>query len=117
MLVADVARRGPLLTRDALPPALGRRAMYLQAACANRLAAAIGGAAARGESRRRERAPRRRRPDVVMAGVDLAAAHPELVAAFGHVVFVDPPFSAALHDDIVVSAAPGAFVHTVWGAR
>ena len=104
VLVADVARRRPLLTRDALPPALGRRAMYLQAACADRLAAATGAA---GESSAG--------PDVVMAGVDLAAAHPELVAAFDHVVFVDPPFSAALHDDIVVSAAPDAYVHSVWG--
>jgi hypothetical protein len=51
-----------------------------------------------------------------MAGVDLAAAHPELVAAFAHVVFVDPPFSAALRDDIVASAAPDAHLHTVWGA-
>jgi hypothetical protein len=78
--------------------------MYLQAACANRLEAATGAA---GESSAG--------PDVVMAGVDLAAAHPELVAAFGHVVFVDPPFSAALHDDIVVAAAPDAYVHSVWG--
>ena len=105
VLVADVARRRPLLTRDALPPALGRRAMYLQAACANRLPR-IGGPAARGRS-----ASDGAGPDVVMAGVDLAAAHPELVAAFGHVVFVDPPFGAALHDDIVASAAPDAYVH------
>jgi single-stranded-DNA-specific exonuclease len=103
VLVADVARRRPLLTREALPAALGRRAMYLQAACANRLAEAVGGDEAGAG------------PDVVMAGVDLAAAHPELVAAFAHVVFVDPPFSAALHDEIVAAAAPGAFVHLVWG--
>jgi len=103
VLVADVARRRPLLTREALPAALGLRAMYLQAACANRLAEAVGGV--EGDAG----------PNVVMAGVDLAAARAELVAAFAHVVFVDPPFSAALHDAIVAAAAPGAFVHTVWG--
>jgi single-stranded-DNA-specific exonuclease len=104
VLVADVARRRPLLTRDALPPALGLRAMYLQTACAGRLAEAIG---AEGD------APGP--PDVVMAGIDLAAARPALVAAFSHVVFVDPPFGAALHDDVVAAAAPDAYVHAVWG--
>ena len=133
VLVADVARRRPLLTREALPTALGRRAMYLQAACANRLAAAIGGqegllaAATGGEedsgvsAAGGEDTPGAATgelgagPDVVMAGADLAAAHPDLVVAFAHVVFVDPPFSAALRDEIVAAAAPGAYVHTVWG--
>jgi single-stranded-DNA-specific exonuclease len=112
LLVADVARRRPLLTRDALPRALDRRAMYLQSACANRLTAAIGGPEDAGDAAGSGAAAP---PDVVMAGVDLAAAHPELVAAFSHIVFVDPPFSAALHDDVVAAAAPDAFVHNVWG--
>jgi single-stranded-DNA-specific exonuclease len=105
VLVADVARRRPLLTRDVLPPALGRRAMHLQAACAHRLAEAIGVDADDGAAT----------PDVVMVGADLAAAHPRLVAAFRHVVFVDPPFSAAVHDDVVAAAAPDAFIHALWG--
>jgi len=125
VLVADVARRRPLLARDALPPELGRRAMYLQCACANRLGEAVGRApvgsadAAPGEGEgvagHATMPGGEGPPDVVMAGVDLAAAHPELVAAFDQVVFVDPPFSAALHDDVLTAAAPGAYIHALWG--
>jgi hypothetical protein len=82
--------------------------MYVQAACAGRAAAAVAGEAGAADANAG-------RPDVVMAGVDIAAAHPGLVAAFDHVVFVDPPFSAALHDEIVAAASPSAWVHSVWG--
>jgi len=132
VLVADVARRRPLLTRDALPPALARRALYVQTACAQRLRLAVGAGGERdgcpvagvgtiGEAGvgpgavvstgRGADGP----PDVVMAGVDLAAAHPGLVGAFRHIVFVDPPFGAALHDDVVAAAAPDAYIHALWG--
>ena len=124
VLVADVARRRPLLGRDALPDALGRRGLYVQTACAQRVRAVVGEPAlvgamvddglspevVRSDAASSNAGP----PDVVMAGVDLAARRPDLPAAFRHVVFLDPPFSAALHD-AVVAAAPDAWVHSVWG--
>jgi single-stranded-DNA-specific exonuclease len=96
VLVADVARRRPLLSRDVLPPQLGRDGMYVQCACASRVDEALAG------------------PHVVMAGLDLAAAEPRLAAAFPHVAFVDPPFSRRLFADIA-AAAPQAWIHTLWG--
>ncbi len=116
VLVADVARRRPLLGRDALPEALGRRGMYVQAACAQRVASAVPAPALVGATALGPALPHAEAdaPDVVMAGVDLAARRRDLVAAFRHVVFLDPPFSAALHD-AVVAAAPDAWVHSVWG--
>ena len=96
VLVADVARRRPLLSRDVLPPQLGRDGMYVQCACASRVDEALAG------------------PHVVMAGLDLAAAEPRLAAAFPHVAFVDPPFTRRLFADIT-AAAPQAWIHTLWG--
>ncbi len=49
-----------------------------------------------------------------MAGFDLAAAHPQLLAAFEHVAFVDPPFTQRLLADIA-AAAPQAWFHALWG--
>ena len=59
VLVADVARRRPLLTRDVLAPGLDCSGAYVQAACRHRLAAAEG-------RRRRARlaGPRARRSGV-----------------------------------------------------
>lgn len=96
VLVADVARRRPLLSRDVLPSQLGRRGLYVQSACAGRLHEAADG------------------PGVVMTGLDLAAAHPSLAAAFHHVVFVDPPFTSRLLADLR-GAAPQAWFHALWG--
>jgi len=95
-LVADVARRRPLLARDVLSPDLGRSAMYVQAACAGRVAEAAAG------------------PDVVLAGHDLLAAYPGLAGAFTHVAVVDPPFTAG-HWAAIAEAAPEAWVHALWG--
>ena len=50
-----------------------------------------------------------------MASTATAAAHPELVAAFGHVAFVDPPFSAAALHSVLAAAAETACVHALWG--
>ena len=49
-----------------------------------------------------------------MAGFDFAAAHPQLLAAFEHVAFVDPPFTRRLLAD-VAAAAPQAWFHALWG--
>jgi single-stranded-DNA-specific exonuclease len=97
VLVADVARRRPLLSHDVLSSHLGLRGMYLQAACASRVADASAG------------------PHVVMAGLDLALARPELAAAFAHVVLVDPPLTGAQLARLA-AAAPDAWIHAVWGA-
>jgi single-stranded-DNA-specific exonuclease len=95
-LVHDVGRQRPLLTRDVLSPDLGRSAAYVQAACPARLAWAAA------------------EPDVVVAGIDLAAARPELARAFTHVAFVDPPFTTRMWG-AVVGGAPDAWVHALWG--
>jgi hypothetical protein len=95
-LVADVARRRPLLGRDVLPPALGCRGAYLQAACRGRLEAVVEGAG------------------VVMTGYDVALACPGVAAAFTHVVLLDPPPSAAAYT-AAVAAAGQAWVHALWG--
>ncbi|MEI6452033.1 MAG: hypothetical protein WCP98_19070, partial [Actinomycetes bacterium] len=96
VLVADVARRRPLLSRDVLSPQLERRALYLQSACVGRLGEALAG------------------PDLVMTGYDVVAARPRLAAAFAHVVLLDPPCTRRLLAT-VVAAAPEAWVHALWG--
>ena len=48
VLVADVARRRPLLSRHVLPPQLGRQGVYVQSACPGRLEQAIGAKQAAG---------------------------------------------------------------------
>ncbi len=96
VVVADVARRRPLLSRDVLSPQLARRAAYLQSACVGRLGEALAG------------------PHVVMAGYDVLAARPQLAAAFAHVVLVDPPFTRRLFAALT-AAAPEAWVHLLWG--
>jgi single-stranded-DNA-specific exonuclease len=96
VLVADVARRRPLLSRDVLSPQLARPAAYLQSACVGRLGEALAG------------------PDVVLTGYDVVAARPQLAAAFAHVVLLDPPFTRSLLA-AVAAAAPEAWVHALWG--
>jgi len=96
VLVADVARRRPLLSADVLSPQLARRAAYVQSACAGRLGEAPAGA------------------DLVMTSYDVVAAHPEWAAAFAHVVLLDPPFTRRLFA-AVAAAAPEAWVHALWG--
>ena len=97
VLVADVGRRRPLLSRDVLSPQLERRAVYLQAACAQRLAEALDGA------------------DIVMTSYDVVAARPQALAAFAHVALLDPPPTRRLLA-FVAAAAPQAWVHALWGA-
>lgn len=105
VLVADVARRRPLLTRDIYLPDLGHTYLYLNGACvAARLPLALEGDAVAGEP-----------PNVVMASTVTAAAHPELVAACDRVALVDPPFDEAAWACILQSAAPTADIHCVWG--
>ena len=106
VLVVDVARRRPLLTRDLPLEQLGRVAAYLNGACAHtravRFASPPAGVAGS--------APR---PDVLVASSLTAGGRPELVASFDRVVFLDPPL-----DEVslarVLAAAPGA-VDFVWG--
>ncbi len=103
VLVADVARRRPLLARDLSLAHLRATGLYLNASCLPRRLPLACGAA--GESA----------PDVVMASTATAAAHPELVAAFSHVAFVDPPFSAAALHSVLAAAGETACVHALWG--
>ena len=97
VLVADVGRRRPLLTRDVLTPGLDRSAAYVQAACAPRFAAAAGA-------------------DVVMTTPDLALDHPAVTRTFSHLVLLDPPFTGATWASLT-AAAPDAWLHALWGAR
>jgi single-stranded-DNA-specific exonuclease len=96
VLVADVARRRPLLSRDVVAPQLARQAAYLQSACAGRLGDVFAG------------------PDVVMTDYHVVAARPQLAAAFAHVVLLDPPFTRSLLA-AVAAAAPDAWLHALWG--
>ena len=118
VLVADVARRRPLLTRDLPLEALGRSGAYLNGACAaRRLERLLGGAEpgreapAAGVAAGLPAGPER--PDVVVASAVTAAAHPALVAAFDRVLFLDPPL-----DEVslarVLAAARGR-VDFAWG--
>lgn len=100
VLVANMAHRRPLLSRDILAPQLERAGLYLHAACANRLGLAAGA-------------------DVVMASFDLVTATEPAgletsLAGFEHVVFADPPLTQALLD-VVAEACPGAWLHFAWG--
>lgn len=95
VLVADVAARRPLLSRDVLSPHLEAGGLYLQPACAGRAPAA---AAA----------------DVVMTSFDLLAARPAVSAGFTHVALLDPPCTQRLLA-AVAAAAPQAWIHALWG--
>jgi hypothetical protein len=50
-----------------------------------------------------------------MADTVTAAANAELVGAFDHVAFVDPPFDGSLFGEILLAVAPHACVHVLWG--
>ncbi len=95
VLVADVGRRRPLLTREVLTPGLGRSAGYVQAACASRLDAV-------------------QDAGVVMTTPDLALGHPAFAGSFAHVVLLDPPYTGAMWSGLA-AAAPGAWLHALWG--
>jgi single-stranded-DNA-specific exonuclease len=95
VLVADVARRRPLLTRDVLTPGVRSTGAYVQAACAQRIAAA-------GEH------------DVVLTTADVALAHPGFTRSFAHVALLDPPYTTSSWAALA-AAAPEAHVHALWG--
>ncbi|HEX5643073.1 MAG TPA: single-stranded-DNA-specific exonuclease RecJ [Thermoleophilia bacterium] len=96
LLVADVARRRPLLTRDVLAPGLPCGGAYVQAACAQRLTAAtVAG--------------------VVMTTPDLALADPAFASSFAQVVLLDPPLTITTWAGLA-AAAPDAGLHALWGA-
>lgn len=116
VLVADVGRRRPLLTRDVPLVSLGRTAAYVQGGCAAvRLPRLLGSSplADGGTSDDADRSSAGP-PTVIMAGCETAAAFPELPAACRRLIFVDPPPS----DDSfcrTVAAAAHADVHLLWG--
>jgi single-stranded-DNA-specific exonuclease len=100
VLVADLARRRPLLSRELMGDQIAPRGLYVQAACASRLALAADA-------------------DVVMAGVDLAGVlDPDrlgsIVSGFPHVVLADPPFTRALFASVAAAAA-NSWLHLCWG--
>jgi hypothetical protein len=84
-----------LLTREVLTPGLGRSAAYVQAACASRLDAV-------------------QDAGVVMTTPDLALGHSAFVGSFAHVVLLDPPYTGAMWAGLA-AAAPGAWLHALWG--
>ncbi len=96
VLVADVGRRRPLLTRDVLTPGLGCSAAYVQAACSPRLEAA-------------------QDADVVMSTPDLVLDHPVFAHGFAHVVLLDPPYTGALWAGLAAATASDAWLHALWG--
>jgi len=107
VVVADVARRRPLLAHDVLSPQLGCEGLYLHGACvAARAGLAVPAAPDASTCA----------PGAVMTDCVSAALNPALVAAFAHVFFVDPPFSSTLLDAIVGAAGPSAWAHYGWGA-
>ncbi|HTX68862.1 MAG TPA: single-stranded-DNA-specific exonuclease RecJ [Thermoleophilia bacterium] len=95
LLVADVARRRPLLSRDVLTPGLGVAGAYVQPACAHR-AGGLGGAG------------------VVMTTPEVALADPAFAAGFSHLALLDPPYTTALWAGLA-AAAPEAWLHALWG--
>lgn len=101
VLVADVARRRPLLSRDVPLAALGAAGAYLHGACAARRAADLASAAA--EARW-----------VVMADAEAAAAAPELLGSVRRAVFLDPPFSQATADAVCAGLAADAELYRLW---
>ena len=95
VLVADVAARRPMLSRDVLSPHLNATGLYLQPACAGR-------------------APAAAEADIVMTSYDLLAARPAVATGFAHVALLDPPCTRALLA-AVAAAAPDAWIHALWG--
>jgi single-stranded-DNA-specific exonuclease len=95
VLVADVARRRPLLGNDVLAPGLGVEGAYLQAACVHRREQAASAGA-------------------VMTTAAVALDHPSFAAGFTHVVLLDPPFTTSTWAALA-AAAPGAYLHALWG--
>ncbi len=95
VLVADVARRRPLLARDVLTAGLGIDGAYVQPACAKRTVALSGSG-------------------VVMATPEVALADPEFARTFAHVVLLDPPYTTSLWASLA-AAAPEAWLHALWG--
>jgi single-stranded-DNA-specific exonuclease len=95
VLVADVGRRRPLLSRDVLTPGLGVAGAYAQPACAQR-AAGLSDAG------------------VVVATPEVALADPGFARTFVHVVLLDPPYTPAMWAGLAV-AAPQAWLHALWG--
>jgi hypothetical protein len=45
-----------------------------------------------------------------------AELHPQVVAGFDHVAFIDPPFDQSQHAAIIAAAGAEAWLHFVWGA-
>ena len=101
VLVADVAHRRPLLSREILGEHIAARGLYVRDACAHRLALAADA-------------------DVVMASMDLAAVIDparlaSVVSGFAHVVLADPPFTRALFER-VVEARASSWLHLCLGS-
>ena len=96
VLVADVAARRPLVSRDVLCSGLDVRGAYVQPACSARAG------------------PRLDEASVVMAAHDVVVARPRLAARFAHVVVLDP-LPAVWMWNTVAAAAPEAWFHALWG--
>jgi hypothetical protein len=110
VLVADVGRRRPLLTRDLPLAALDRQAAYVHDACAAcRLRGLLDGAPPS------PAAPGAAAPSVLMATAETAAAYLRLAAAADRVVFLDPPLSGPTFAGVLAARAPHADVHLLWG--
>ncbi|MHB1362010.1 MAG: single-stranded-DNA-specific exonuclease RecJ [Thermoleophilia bacterium] len=99
MLVADVARRRRLISRE-LPVAGGRlrQAFLASSRCSRRIL-----------DERLEQV-RSEGPSIMLADFATITAIPGLAGHFKHLVFVDPPWNRRIFDAIT-GAAPESFVH------
>ena len=104
VLVADVARRRPLLSaRPASRSSGAPRCTCTAPACRRAWARPCAATAAETH------------PTSSWPTSSSAAANPELVGAFDHVAFVDPPFDGGLFGAILAAVAPAACVSILWG--
>jgi len=103
LLTADVARRRKLVTEElSLARSSASNVFFASARCSS---AYIGNTAELAGDER----------GIMLADFATVTRFPELAKGFGHLVFIDPPFSPRVFSAII-SASPQAFVHLFYCA-